>query len=182
VRLHRLRYCGDSLALQQPALSSIMSVNAAAISFDSLALSSVAVILVLFLITEYKRRSRLSLEERLLKRENASNGSNDDKTKTFWTLQQYDEIRGKPWYALLEQDDAGIVRGWTGYRPELEALSRILNITSQELPPTTAQEFFIRTNISTLRPIAAPHPLAAPITPPLRRGPANDDDSEISMT
>jgi hypothetical protein len=91
----------------------------------------------------------LSLEERPLKHENHSIASNDD--KTVWTLQQYDSISGKAWYALLEQDAAGVRRGWTGYRPELEALARILNITPRELPPTTSEEFFIRTNIAALR-------------------------------
>jgi hypothetical protein len=69
-----------------------------------------------------------------------------------WTLQQFDEVNGEPWCALLLCDRAGIVRGWTGYRPEIAALARIFNITPQELPPTTAQDFFLRTNITSLRP------------------------------
>jgi hypothetical protein len=82
-----------------------------------------------------------------------NNSEDKGDTGTFWTLQQYDDISGKAWYALLEQDAAGVLRGWTGYRPEVEALARILKITPRELPPTTSEEFFSRTNISALRPI-----------------------------
>jgi len=131
-----------------------MSVNVAALAFGLWSLF-LLVALAALTVLGYRRRTRLYPDEHLLKYERCSTGNSEDKasTATFWTLQQYDEISGKPWYALLEYDSAGVFRGWTGYRPELEALARILNITPHELPPTTAQEFFIRTNISALRPI-----------------------------
>ena len=61
-----------------------------------------------------------------------------------WTLQQFCTIARRPWYALQEQTDAGIVRQFTGYRHELETLARQMNITPEELPPITEQEFFRR--------------------------------------
>lgn len=131
-------------------LGRIMSVNTVALMFDIWAAFLVAVVLVLFLVTQYKRRSQLSLEERqlILERQGIAN----DDAKTFWTLQQYDEISGNAWHALLEHDAAGVLRGWTGYRAELDSLARILNVTPRELPPTTPLGFFSRTNISVLRP------------------------------
>ena len=129
-----------------------MDVNTDALIFGIwavLAVFRVAVVLVLFLVIEYKWRLRVSLEKRLLKHENHSIAGSD---KTSWTLQQFDNLNGKPWCALLQHDAAGVLRGWTGYRPELEALARILNITPRELPVTTSEEFFIRTSISALRP------------------------------
>lgn len=132
-----------------------MNVSIVALVFDIWALFLVAVIVVLVLVIEYKRRSRLSLEERLLKHESPrfANSVDNGCSGTFWTLQQYDDIGSKAWFALLEHDATGVLRGWTGYRPELDSLARILNITPRELPPTTAAEFFIRTNLSVLRPI-----------------------------
>jgi hypothetical protein len=134
-----------------------MSVTTVALAFDIWALFLVAVAVVLFLVAKHNRRSQLSLEEYLVKDEGHGVGNTGDNgdAGTFWTLQQYDDIGGKAWYALLEHDDAGVLRGWTGYRREMDALARTLNITLRELPPTTAQEFFMRTNISVLRPVVA---------------------------
>jgi hypothetical protein len=107
---------------------------------------------------------------------------NSNKPVAFWTLQQYDEINGKPWCALLEQHAIGVRRGWTGYRPKLEELARMLKITPEELPPTTSREFFLRTNMFALRPLVPrdrddPLPTGSK-TLHLRRGPLDDDHSD----
>jgi|SRR5271165_3081036 len=135
-----------------------------------------------FIALAYKRR-QLWLEERLLKHERHYSDSSEGQGRcgAFWTLQQYDEIDGQPWYALLEQDGNGVLRGWTGYRQELEALMKILNVAPQELPPTTSKEFFLLTNISALRPSPARHPLRSGRTIPLRLRPT-DDDSDIHFS
>ncbi|HWF65970.1 MAG TPA: hypothetical protein VN670_01620 [Acidobacteriaceae bacterium] len=132
-----------------------MSVKTVSLAFDIWAFFLFAASVVVLLGIEFKRRSRLSLEEFMLKPETPGNANSADSggSGTFWTLQQYDDVGGNAWFALLEHDTAGVLRGWTGYRPELDALARILNVTPRELPPTTAQEFFMRTNISVLRPI-----------------------------
>lgn len=64
--------------------------------------------------------------------------------KSRWTLQQFTTLPGGPWLALQEQDDAGIMRQFTGYRHELEAIARQLRVTPQELEPITEQEFLSR--------------------------------------
>ncbi len=143
----------------------------------------VAVTVPLFIL-EYKRQRRLYLEERLLKHERHRIDGSDGKGNegAFWTLQQYDEIGGQPWYALLEQNADGVLRGWTGHRRELESLAKILNVAPQELPPTTSEEFFLLTNISALRSTPARHPLRSGRTIPLRLRPTDDDDSEIHFS
>jgi hypothetical protein len=144
-----------------------MDVQTAVLAFVILAAASALMILATDL-ADRKARARSSIEERLLKYEARETRSSDDPPRpAVWTLQQYDELSGKPWYALLEQDAEGIRRGWTGYRPELENLARILNVSPEELPPTTAQEFFERTNITGLRPVV---PLG-PRRPPVHRRP-----------
>jgi hypothetical protein len=75
----------------------------------------------------------------------------------------------------LKQDAVGVLRGRTGYRPELEALARTLKIMPEELPPTTSQEFFLRKNMSVLRLLVKLPSLPDPITPRLCRGPEDDD-------
>ena len=59
-----------------------------------------------------------------------------------WTLQQFTTVCGKPWYALQVQTDAGVLRQWTGYRHEMDELSKKLGVEPEELPPTTEEEFF----------------------------------------
>jgi hypothetical protein len=67
-----------------------------------------------------------------------------DDTGTFWTLQQFTVICGKPWYALQRQNDEGVLWQYTGYRHEVDAFCRKHGVTPQELPPTTEEEFFRR--------------------------------------
>jgi hypothetical protein len=70
----------------------------------------------------------------------------------LWTLQEFDTVRGEAWCALLLQNVAGkIVRGCTGTRSTLKALSRTLRISPRELPRTTREEFFLRMNPAVLR-------------------------------
>jgi hypothetical protein len=146
-----------------------MDVQIAALVFVILAAASALMILAIDL-ADRKARARSSIEERLLKYEALeTRSSHDPPPAVVWTLQQYDQMNGKPWCALLEQDAGGIRRGWTGYIPELENLARFLNVRPEELPPTTAQEFFERTNITGLRPVVPLGPRRPPVTPTLRR-------------
>jgi hypothetical protein len=117
------------------------------LTFGLLALFSVAATVVAAILL-YKRPVSF-IDERPLNHQGDGIAGSD---KPFWTLQQFDNLNGKPWCALLQHAAAGVLRGWTGYRPELEALARILNITPRELPVTTSEEFFIRAAISALRP------------------------------
>jgi hypothetical protein len=67
-----------------------------------------------------------------------------DDTGALWTLQQFTEVAGKPWYALQRHSDAGIEWQYTGYRHEVDTLIRKLRIKPEELPPTTEEEFLSR--------------------------------------
>lgn len=146
-----------------------MDVQTAALAFVILAAGTTLMILAIDL-AEGKARARSAIEERLLKYEARETRSGDGPPPAVvWTLQQYDELSGKPWYALLEQDAGGIRRGWAGCRPELENLAKFLNVIPEELPTTTPQEFFERTNITGLRPVVPLGPRTSPVTPPHRR-------------
>jgi hypothetical protein len=70
--------------------------------------------------------------------------TNDEQKQRHWTLQQFTTVAGKPWYALHEQTDAGVERGFTGYRYEMDELAARLGIVPEELEPTTEEEYFSR--------------------------------------
>jgi hypothetical protein len=146
-----------------------MDVQTAALAIVIVEVASALLILAID-PAEKKSRARSTIEERLLKYEaRETRGGDDPPSAVVWTLQPYDELSGKPWCALLEQDAGGIRRAWTGYRSELENLARFLNVSPEELPPTTAHEFVVRTNISGLRPVVPLGPHTSPETPGRRR-------------
>ena len=68
----------------------------------------------------------------------------EQKPSTFWTLQQFAIVAGRPWYALQEQNDGGVLAQFTGYRHQMESLAAQLGIVPEELEPTTEEEFYSR--------------------------------------
>ena len=62
----------------------------------------------------------------------------------IWTLQEFTQVAGKPWFALQEHTDAGVQRQFSGYKHELAALCRKLRISPERLAPTTEEEFIKR--------------------------------------
>jgi hypothetical protein len=65
-------------------------------------------------------------------------------TYSRWTFQEFTDIAGRPWFALSEENDAGVVRQFTGYRREMDALAAPLGIVPEELAPIEEGEFFAR--------------------------------------
>lgn len=63
---------------------------------------------------------------------------------SVWTLQEFTQVAGKPWYALQQHSDAGVQRQYTGFDHEMTALCRTLRVTPERLPPTTEEEFLKR--------------------------------------
>jgi len=63
---------------------------------------------------------------------------------THWTIQQFSEVCGRPWYALQKQDDGGVIQGFTGYRHELTALCELHGIEPEELEPISEAEYLRR--------------------------------------
>lgn len=63
---------------------------------------------------------------------------------SFWTMQQFTTVAGKPWFALQKQSDKGLLWQFTGYRHEIDRLCIKHGITPVRLPPTTEEEFFCR--------------------------------------
>jgi len=59
-----------------------------------------------------------------------------------WTLQQFSEVAGKPWYALAERDEKGnVVRQFTGNRGEMDEFARQHGLKPRELPATAESQF-----------------------------------------
>jgi hypothetical protein len=59
-----------------------------------------------------------------------------------WTLQQFSEVAGKPWYALAERDETGnVVRQFTGYRGEMDEFARQYGLKPRELPAIAESQF-----------------------------------------
>jgi hypothetical protein len=74
---------------------------------------------------------------------NQQQGRRDSKS-VVWTLQQFCTVAGRPWFALQQQTDEGVIWQATGYRQELDELCTRQGITPDELPPTTEEEFLKR--------------------------------------
>ncbi len=63
---------------------------------------------------------------------------------TYWTVQQFTTIAGKPWYALQQREGDQAIQKFTGDRDEIDRLCRKFKIEPQELEPVTEEEFFSR--------------------------------------
>ncbi len=72
-----------------------------------------------------------------------------------WTLQQFSEVAGKPWYALAERDETGnVVRQFTGYRGEMDEFARQYGLKPRELP-AIAESQFLSEQMKSVKPGAA---------------------------
>ncbi len=69
-----------------------------------------------------------------------------NRSESHWTLQQFTTKAGRPWYALQQHNDDGLLCQFTGYRHELEGIATKHGITPEELDPITKEEFFKRLN------------------------------------
>ena len=59
-----------------------------------------------------------------------------------WTLQQFCEVGGKPWYAMAERDEKGnVVRQFTGNRGEMDEFARQHGLKPRELPAIAESQF-----------------------------------------
>ncbi len=63
-----------------------------------------------------------------------------------WTVQQFAEVAGQPWYALQEHGPDGIERQYTGYAHEVAELAATLKVSPRQLPPTTEETFYASLN------------------------------------
>lgn len=63
---------------------------------------------------------------------------------TYWTVQQFAVIAGRPWYALQERIGNDAIQQFTGHRSEIDALCCKFNIVPEELKPVTEEEFYSR--------------------------------------
>ena len=61
-----------------------------------------------------------------------------------WTVQQFTFVAGRPWFALQQHSDGGVLWQYTGYRHEMDALAVRLGIEPEELDPIGEEEFFAR--------------------------------------
>jgi len=61
-----------------------------------------------------------------------------------WTLQQFTEVAGEPWYVLQEYSTGFVERQWTGGLREIDALVHKMGIAPEKLPPTTGKQFYRR--------------------------------------
>jgi hypothetical protein len=69
-------------------------------------------------------------------------GGMRDDTGVYWTLQQFCAgPTGRPWCAVQQQNDQGVLWPFTGYRHEVEAICQKRGITPEELPTTSEAEF-----------------------------------------
>jgi hypothetical protein len=63
---------------------------------------------------------------------------------TYWTVQQFATIAGKPWYALQQREGDHAIQQFTGNRDEINRLCGKFRITPRALEPVTEEEFFSR--------------------------------------
>jgi len=72
-----------------------------------------------------------------------------------WTLQQFTEVAGKPWYALAERDEKGnVVRQFTGNRGEMDEFAQQHGLKPRELP-AIAESRFLAEQMKSAEPGAA---------------------------
>lgn len=71
-------------------------------------------------------------------------GDRDSGNGSHWTLQQFSTINGKPYYALQQHNDSGVVWQCTGYRHEIDAVTTKHRITPELLDPIDEEEFYSR--------------------------------------
>ncbi len=66
-----------------------------------------------------------------------------EEAESFWTVQQFSEINGKPWLALREHNlDGTIQRQYTGTTEEIAALTAANNISARPLAAISEERFY----------------------------------------
>lgn len=63
-------------------------------------------------------------------------------SQSNWTIQQFAEVAGQPWYVLQEHGPDGVQRQYTGYAHEVAELAATIHVSPRQLPATTEEAFY----------------------------------------